>query len=131
MISSVGSRSVLIVDDEDDIRALIRVVLTDGSGGFEVIGEAADGLEAIERWHEYRPDVVLLDQRMPGLTGLEVAEAILSEAPDQTILLFTAFLTDTMRARATEIGVAACIAKEDVFSVPDVIRSVLEQDAAG
>jgi CheY-like chemotaxis protein len=116
----------LIVDDEDDIRALIRVVLSDGTGVFEVVGEAANGLDAVERWREQKPDVVLLDQRMPGLTGLEVAEEILREEPQQTILLFSAFLTDTMRERAAELGIAACVAKEDVFSVPDVIRSIID-----
>ena len=123
-----GAVRVLIVDDEDDIRALLRVVLSDGSGSYAVVGEAVNGREAVERWRAHRPDVVLLDQRMPGLTGLEAAEKILGEAPDQQIILFTAFLTDAMKARANELGVAACVAKEDVFSVPDVIGSLFSSD---
>jgi CheY-like chemotaxis protein len=115
---------VLIVDDEDDIRALLRIVLSDGSGQWDVVGEAADGDQAIELWRERRPDAVLLDQRMPGPSGLEVAETMLAEDADQVIVLFSAYLTDTMQARAEAIGVRACIAKEDVFSIPDVLRQL-------
>jgi DNA-binding NarL/FixJ family response regulator len=124
-VISHGAGRVLIVDDEDDIRALLRVVLTDGSGRFEVIGEAADGDQALERWRELGPDVVLLDQRMPGRSGLEVAAEILSEDPLQRIALFSAYLTETMRERASSLGIAACVAKEDVFAVPDVLERVL------
>jgi YesN/AraC family two-component response regulator len=124
-MTAVSTRRVLIVDDEDDIRALLRVVLTDGSGRFEVVGEATDGHEALDRWREYRPDIVLLDQRMPGATGLEVAEQILSEDPQQRIALFSAYLTETMREHASSLGIAACVAKEDVFAVPDVLESLL------
>jgi YesN/AraC family two-component response regulator len=123
--ATVGACRVLIVDDEDDIRALLRVVLADGSGAYAVVGEAVNGHEAVERWREQQPDVVLLDQRMPGLTGLEAAEQILAEAPGQLIILFSAFLTDTMTERATALGIAACVAKEDVFSVPSIIDGLL------
>jgi CheY-like chemotaxis protein len=116
---------VLIVDDEDDIRALLRVALSDGSGRWHVVGEATDGDEAIAVWRERRPDVVLLDQRMPGPTGLEVAETMLAEAADQVIVLFSAYLTDNMRARAEALGVRACIAKEDVFAIPDVLHRLV------
>jgi CheY-like chemotaxis protein len=115
---------VLIVDDEDDIRALLRIVLSDGSGQWDVVGEATDGDEAIELWRTRRPDAVLLDQRMPGPSGLEVAETMLAEDASQVIVLFSAYLTDTMRERAASIGVRACIAKEDVFSIPDVLRQL-------
>jgi two-component system chemotaxis response regulator CheY len=124
-MTAVGARRVLIVDDEDDIRALLRVLLADGSGRFEVIAEATDGHEALDRWRESRPDIVLLDQRMPGRSGLEVAEQILAEDPLQRIALFSAYLTETMREHATSLGIAACVPKEDVFAVPDVLEQLL------
>lgn len=124
MTATAGAQSVLIVDDEDDLRALLRVVLADGSGRFEVVGEAIDGDDAIEQWRSRDPDIVLLDQRMPGLSGLEVAEIMLAEKPDQAIVLFSAYLTALMTDRATELGVGACVAKEDVLGVPEVIRRV-------
>jgi CheY-like chemotaxis protein len=120
-------RRALIVDDEDDMRALLRVVLSDGSGSIDVVGEAVDGTEALEMWRDLRPDVVVLDQRMPGLTGMEVAERILAEEREQPIVLFSAYLTDDMRKRARDMGVAECISKEEMFSLPDAIRRLLPE----
>lgn len=124
----MGARRTLIVDDEADMRALLRVVLADGSGSIEVVAEAADGTEAIERWRELAPDVVVLDQRMPGLSGMEVAERMLAEKPGQAIVLFSAYLTDAMRERAKTMGVGACISKEEMFSVPDAIRALIPEE---
>src|SRR4051812_30900540 len=76
---TVGTVRVLIVDDEDDMRALIRSHIEIANHGLSVAGVASDGDEALRRWRQDRPDVVLLDQRMPGLSGLETAEVILRE----------------------------------------------------
>ena len=94
--SSVSSvLTVLIVDDEPDMRLLAKAVLE--AAGLQVVGEATDGSEAVLRYRELNPPpmptVVLLDNRMPGMTGLEVATQVLSEAPDQLIVLFSDFLS--------------------------------------
>ena len=73
----MGAVRVLIVDDEDDMRALLRNLIEIANDGLSVAGEAADGHQAIHRWREAQPDVVVLDQRMPGVTGLETAFSIL------------------------------------------------------
>ena len=112
----------LIVDDEDDMRTLLRVLLSDGTGEIEVVGEAADGEEGLALWRAQQPDVIVLDQRMPGLTGLEVAAAILEDNPAQTIILFSAYLSNAMRTEAAALGIHACITKEQVFDLPDLIR---------
>jgi CheY-like chemotaxis protein len=117
-----STRRALIVDDEPDMRTLLRVLLSDATGDIEVVGEAVDGDEALAAWREQRPDVVVLDQRMPGLSGLEVAQKILAEHPEQQIILFTAYLTNALRDEATAVGVTRCLAKEQVFELPDVIR---------
>ena len=111
----------LIVDDEEDIRLLVRAVIRQANEGLSVVGEAATGEEAVERCREDDPDVVLLDYRLPDITGLEVAERILAERPTQNIILFSAFLdTDTVR-RAAEVGVRACISKADVAGLPEAL----------
>jgi YesN/AraC family two-component response regulator len=73
--------TILIVDDELDIRKLIRVVIEVANAGFTVVGEAVDGPDALRVWHDLNgppvPDVIILDNRMPQLTGLEVARQIL------------------------------------------------------
>ena len=121
--------SVLVIDDEPDIRLLVRVVLE--RDGFKVIGEAEDGTQALERFHELNPplspSVVLLDNRMPGLTGLEVAEQMLAQHPTQVIVLFSAHLDSTVTERARAIGIAACASKMETHRIPEIIRGLLPQ----
>jgi DNA-binding NarL/FixJ family response regulator len=103
----------LIVDDEDDMRALLRNLIEIANDGLSVAGEAADGDQALRCWREAQPDVIVLDQRMPGLSGLETAEKILAEAPSQMIVLFTAYADEMVKEAADRIGVRACVPKDD------------------
>src|SRR5437588_1126987 len=112
---------ILIVDDEEDIQRLVRAVITAANEGLEVIGDAASGEEAVERWRELRPDVILLDQRLPGISGIEAAEQILAERPEQLIILFSSFLDAETNSRAKQVGVVACIDKTDVAGVPEAV----------
>ena len=120
--------TMLIVDDEMDMRMLVRVVIEMANHGLSIVGEAADGDEAIQVWRDLDgppvPDVVILDNRMPGLTGLEVAERILAERPGQLIVLYSAFLDDEVRAVAREIGISTCVSKDDLERLPAVIESL-------
>jgi CheY-like chemotaxis protein len=123
------SPSVFVVDDEPDIRMLVRVFLE--RDGFEVIGEAEDGPQALARFHELNPPptptVVLLDNRMPGLTGLEVAEQMLAQHPTQMIVLFSAFLDSSVQEQARAIGIAGCASKMEAHRIPKIIRALLQQ----
>ncbi len=120
--------TMLIVDDELDMRMLVRVVIEMANHGLTIVGEAADGAEAIQVWRDLDgppvPDVVILDNRMPGLTGIEVAEQILAERPAQLIVLYSAFLDDEVRAQAREVGIATCVSKEDLDRLPSVIQEL-------
>jgi DNA-binding NarL/FixJ family response regulator len=79
-----GMRTVLIVDDHASFRAIARVALSER---FDVVGEAADGIEAVERAVELRPDVVLVDVGLPGLDGFGVAVALAGlDDPPQVVL---------------------------------------------
>lgn len=109
----VAKLRVLIVDDEEDIRVLLREQITLANDGLSVAGEATSGHEALRRWREERPEVVLLDQRMPGLSGLETASIMLQESPNQAVVLFTAFVDATVKAAAERIGVRACVQKDE------------------
>lgn len=81
--------SVLVVDDQADFRAVARQVLE--RGGFQVVGEAGDARAALEAVDLLRPDVVLLDVRLPDLTGVEVAKRISSfPAAPMVVLISTA-----------------------------------------
>jgi len=121
--------SVFVVDDEPEMRMLARVFLE--RGGFEVVDEAEDGPQALERFQELNPppipSVVLLDNRMPGLTGLEVAEQMLAKHPSQVIVLFSAHLDATVKEKAREIGIAACVSKMEAAKLPAIIQTLLPQ----
>ena len=112
---------VLIVDDEDDMRALVRATIEIANEGLKVFGEAADGESAVSIIREERPEVVVLDHRMPGTTGLETARRILSEHPDQAIVLFSSYLDRDVQNTAERLGVRVCLAKDDIRKLPDAI----------
>ncbi len=119
--------TMLIVDDEFDMRMLVRVVIEIADHGLSIIGEAADGDEAIRVWRdldEPEPDVVILDNRMPHLSGLEVARQILAERPSQLIVLYSAFLNDEVRAEAEAIGISRCVSKHDIDQIPSLVREL-------
>jgi len=121
--------SIFVVDDEPSMRMLARVFLQ--KGGFNVVDEAEDGPQALERFNELNPppipSVVLLDNRMPGLTGLEVAEQMLAQHPSQVIVLFSAHIDEATEARARELGIASCVSKSEVSRLSEIIRTLLPQ----
>ena len=79
---------ILLVDDEQPARDRLRQLLA-GIDGIDIVGEAEDGVQAIERISELTPDVVLLDIQMPGCTGLEVAASL--PRPRPSVIFCTAF----------------------------------------
>jgi DNA-binding NarL/FixJ family response regulator len=119
---------VLVVDDEEHMRALIRTLFAVNASSIVLVGEASEGREAVEVWRELRksgaPDVVVLDQRMPHTTGLDAAREILAERPDQIVVLFTAFLDAALEREALAAGVTACIDKRDAARLPELIMEV-------
>ena len=120
--------SVLIADDEEDLRALVRVLLT--RAGFDVVAEAIDGEEALDQIARLEPPpvptVLVLDNRMPGLTGLEVAELVSERVPNQRIVLFSAFLDDDVEKRARAVGIRACVSKTNLARLPEVIAAMAD-----
>jgi DNA-binding NarL/FixJ family response regulator len=110
VVMSLPQVRVLIVDDSMPIRDAVRSMLGMAER-IVVVGEAVDGLDAIDQARVLEPDVVLMDIRMPNLGGLEASRVILQQAPGTRIVMHTT-QTDvaTMRA-AEEIGVAQVVRK--------------------
>lgn len=125
--TGTGDYTILVVDDEPDMRDLSRMLLE--IDGLQVV-EAADGAEALEKFFKLAPPpvpaVVVLDSRMPGMTGLEVAASMLEHNPEQMIVVFSAHLDRNLEAAARELGVAECISKIDARRLPSVVRSLLK-----
>lgn len=114
----------LIVDDEEDIRSLIRAVISASKKGVEVVGEAADGVEAVAYVDQLDPDVVILDQRMPGPSGIETAQQIFAAHPDLKIVLCSAFLDTAMKREAENVGIDICLGKGEIRRIPDVLEQL-------
>ena len=105
-----GPIRVLLVDDEDDIRHMLRLHLA-RDDRFEVVGEAANGQEALDRCAELHPDIVLLDLRMPVLDGMATIPLMREQCPHAEIAVFSAFGDDARRQEAEKLGAAAFLEK--------------------
>jgi len=110
--------SVLIVDDDPNMRFLERMVLEAADARFEVVGEAPSGEDAIRHWRDLQPQVIVMDDRLPGMRGLDAARLILAEQPHQVIVLVTAQHDTATVAAAMALGVRGCLAKTDVRRLP-------------
>ena len=119
--------TILVVDDAPDMRMVARAFLE--RAGLEVVGEAGDGAEALEMYRDLDPppipSVIILDNQMPGSSGIEIAEQILSEVPGQLIVLFSAYLNADLVAQAKRVGVAGCVPKKDVRQLPGIIQDIV------
>lgn len=92
---------VIIVDDEPPARERLRSMLAE-AGGFDVAGEAGNGVEALEMVDRLMPDILLLDVRMPGIDGLEVARQLASQPEPPAVIFTTAFDEYAMQAFESE-----------------------------
>jgi len=127
----VSEMRVLIVDDEDDMRALVRATIEIANEGLKVAGEAKSGESAVEIVRSEHPQVVVLDQRMPGISGLDTARRILAENPDQAIVLFSSYLDRDVITAAQRMGVRMCLAKDHIRQLPDVLWGTESDSPAG
>lgn len=115
---------VLIVDDQEDMRTLLRLIIRASDGPFVVSGEAADGQEALEAIEDSDPRVVVLDWMMPRMNGLEAAERILERRPDQRIILYSAAMDETLRREADVLGISACMGKSELIELPERLSEI-------
>ena len=136
------SLAVLIVDDQALVRAGFRMIL-EAEEDMEVVGEAADGREAVDEARRLRPDVVLMDVRMPEVDGIEATRRLLGDAADTKVVMLTTFdmdeyVYDALRAGASGFllkdvppeqlvaGIRA-VASGDALLAPSVTRRVIEE----
>jgi len=127
----VSELRVLIVDDEDDMRALVRATIEIANEGLTVAAEASDGEMAVDMVRSERPEVVVLDHRMPGTSGLDTARRILAEHPDQAIVLFSSYLDRDVINTAQTLGVRVCLSKDEIRQLPKVIWSTDDRETLG
>jgi DNA-binding NarL/FixJ family response regulator len=133
----------LIADDQELIRTGFRLILT--ARGIEVVGEAADGVEAVAAERRLHPDVVLMDIRMPTMDGLEATRQILANSPHCRVLMLTTFDLDRYVYAALAIGASGFLLKDvtadhlaaavrlvdtgDALLAPSITRRLVERFA--
>lgn len=129
-MTSATDIRVLLVDDQELIRYGLRLVL-DAAPGLIVVGEASDGIQAVGAAERLRPDVILMDVRMPGLNGIEATRRISRSLPSTRVLVLTTYDLDEAAFDALDAGAAGFLLKD---TRPDdlvaAIRAVSAGDAA-
>ncbi|RVX45228.1 LuxR family two component transcriptional regulator [Nonomuraea polychroma] len=119
--------SVALVDDEAMIRVGLRLVLS-GEPDIEVVGEAADGVQALDLVARTRPDVVLIDIRMPKMDGLEASRRLVRDHPESKVIVLTTFDEDAHVAAALRAGVSGFLLK---VAPPEQLVEAVRTVAAG
>jgi DNA-binding NarL/FixJ family response regulator len=117
----------LIVDDHEVVREGLRLSLS-RAPHIRVIGEAADGEAAVALAERRRPNVVIMDVRMPGMDGLEATQALMEKVPDSSVLIFTAYSERSLLSRGLESGAKGYILKE---APHQTLLRAIEKVAAG
>jgi DNA-binding NarL/FixJ family response regulator len=117
--SDVAPKRILIADDNAVVRAVVRTLI-ETKLGLEVCGEAVDGLDVIQQAKDLKPDVVLLDFRMPILTGIEAAPIIKGAYPHVRIVLFTMYENEISKTMARGAYIDLVVRK------PDGLNTLLE-----
>ncbi|GAA4208166.1 response regulator transcription factor [Streptosporangium oxazolinicum] len=136
---------VLIADDQALVRSGFRLILT--TRGIDVVGEAADGAEAVAAARELRPDVVLMDIRMPNMDGLEATRHVLARTPRCRVIMLTTFDLDHYVYTALTLGASGFLLKDvtaehlvaavrlvdtgDALLAPSITRRLVERFASG
>jgi DNA-binding NarL/FixJ family response regulator len=116
----------LIVDDSELVRQGLRAVLQ-ANPEWQVCGEAADGLSALEMFKNLQPNVVILDFQMPGINGLETGRRMTAIAPSIPIVMFTQHASTELERHARNAGIRSVVSKTDAFTMVGIIEELLAQ----
>jgi DNA-binding NarL/FixJ family response regulator len=123
-VNAAQKRRILVIDDGDSVRDVIRIFLE--HAGFEVCGEAGDGMEAIEQARKLKPDLIVLDLAMPRMNGAEAATVLSQTMPDVPIVLLTLYQNVLGSALTSAVTVKAVVDKTDGMArLVECIRSLL------
>ena len=118
--------SVYVCDNYSALRDLIRFALEDNPG-IQVVGEAEDAITCVRELPEVRPDVLILDLRMPGMTGLEAVPQIRAASPDTRIVVYSQYIDEETEAELRQAGVDAWLHKdEDLSELRETVARVGE-----
>lgn len=119
---------IVLADDHEVVRSGLRVLI-DESAGLNVVGEASNGHEAIERAHELRPDVLVMDVSMPGLDGAAATERLSRECPHVRVIALTAHDDRAHLSRLLQAGAAGYVLKRG--AIDELVRAIWSVSKGG
>lgn len=112
---------ILLVDDHEVVRLGLRALL-EHHAQFEVVGEASNAKEALEQVGRLHPDIVLMDIRLPGTSGIEACEEVIKQYPDTRVVMLTSYAEDEMLFSAIRAGASGYILKQ--IGGEDLVRAL-------
>ncbi len=118
----MNRQRVLLVDDHEVVRLGLRALLERYPDEFQVVGEAASGREALNMVEQLQPDVVVMDIRLPGISGIEACEAIVHDHADIKVIMLTSYAEDEMLFSAIRAGAAGYVLKQ--IGSDDLVRAL-------
>jgi two-component system response regulator DevR len=121
---------LLIIDDHEMVREGLKAMLT-AEPDFEIVGDAANAEQAFELIERLRPDVILLDVRLPGVSGIDVCRAVTERYPETAVIILTTFTDETLVAQCIQAGARGFIVKDiERFDLKRSVRAVARGEAA-
>ncbi len=122
---------VLVVDDAMFMRSMIKDILQNAGAGYEIVGEASNGREAVSRYRELKPDVVTMDIVMPQMDGIEATREILKDDPGAVIVICSAMGQEALVVESISAGAKDFIVKPFTSErVLQVLAKILPASAA-
>lgn len=113
----------MIVDDNSDMRRMLRSIITDESKELNEYLDATDGNEAVEQYSHFHPDVVLMDIQMKNMNGFAAAEKIYEQAPDAKVVFVTSFDTEVFRKKAEQLHSHGFVTKDKLSKLGLLLQS--------
>jgi DNA-binding NarL/FixJ family response regulator len=118
---------ILVVDDNPSVRRYLRGVL-EAHDNWRVCDEAGDGRDAVDRFENIHPDLIVLDFQMPEMNGLDAARIIAKRSPEIPILIVTLYISKQLAAEARKVGARGACAKSNVRAVVDAVGALLRRE---
>jgi two-component system response regulator DevR len=121
---------LLIIDDHEMVREGLKAMLL-AEPDFAIVGDAANAEQALELIERLRPDIVLLDVRLPGVSGIEVCRIVTEQYPETAVIILTTFTDENLIAQSIQAGARGFIVKDiERFDLKRAIRAVARGEAA-
>ena len=118
---------ILVADDNPAVRRYLRGLL-EQQVDWLVCDEVSNGQEAVERFQQAKPDLIVLDFQMPEMNGLDAARRIVDLSPKTPILMVTIHLSKQLSEEARKVGIRGACAKTDISSVVDAVGALLREE---